>query len=236
VPFDVAKFTVVVPDVSPVRLRVIAAVCDSSSVNVAEVNCTEAADGVPVEVGVAVAVFVAVGVGVNDGVADGDWHAPLNTSENARAEPVSPPALSLMLITQLPLPLTPLSALSGLFGENVPVGNAAFVSAPHWFSNGSAAPSASSSCARLLLGHPNVDAGTPGRSYAITDVPPGAVILTAISPTHEWFIPGVVDVGSALCVPSNLNCRPDTVVTPLTGIVKFTPAAMLSGIAVAGPV
>jgi len=63
-------------------------------------------EGVPVEVTTGVEVFVDVGVPLGEpvDVAVGvpDWQEPPNTSENARAEPVSAPALSLMLITQLP--------------------------------------------------------------------------------------------------------------------------------------
>jgi hypothetical protein len=134
-------------------------------------------DGVPVAVAVAVAVDVAVGVPV--------WHAAPKTSENALAEPVSAAALSLMLITQLPFAFWPSNALNGLFGENVPVGNAV-VSVPHWFSTFGNPPSSSRTIsARLLLAHPNVDAGTPGRSNAATVVPVGEVIVTRMSPTNE---------------------------------------------------
>jgi len=57
-----------VPEVLPVRLIVITAVCDSSSVYVEELNWTE---GVPVPTGVAVPVAVAVAVEVNVFVGDG---------------------------------------------------------------------------------------------------------------------------------------------------------------------
>ena len=82
-----------------------------------------------VAVGAGVPVNVPVAVAVDVGVPDA--HALPKISENALAEPVSLPALSLMLIVQLPFGFCPSNALNGLFGENEPVGNAAFVSAPH---------------------------------------------------------------------------------------------------------
>src|SRR5262249_14485986 len=155
-------------------------------------------------------------------------HAPPNTSEKRRTEPVSAAALSLTLIVHMPSAFWPSNALSGLLGPNVPVGNALFVVVPvvsHWPSSAGKPPSSSStSCARLLLLQPTVVAGTPGRSNAETVVPPGEVIFTRMSPTHEWFIPGVVDAGSALCTPSHLKFRSLIVPTPLTGRVMFTPA------------
>ena len=84
-----------------------------------------------VAVEVLVAVKVGVGVLVDVAVPDGEAHELSITSENALAEPVSPPPLSLMLMIQLPFALWPSNALSRLFGENEPVGNAAFESTPH---------------------------------------------------------------------------------------------------------
>ncbi len=86
---------------------------------------------VAVFVGVFVDVFVGVLVGVSVGVFVGVLHALSITSENARAEPVSTAALSLMLIVQFPIGFCPSNALIALFGENVPIGNAAPVPAPH---------------------------------------------------------------------------------------------------------
>ena len=207
---------------------------------VAELNCIVVPEGVPVAVAVAVALGATVDVDV--GVALGELQAPseLKTSENALTEPVSIAALSLMLITHVPFAFCPSNALNGLFGENDPVGNALFVCVPvvlHWLSTVGSPPSSFSTiCARLLLLHPTVETGTPGLSYADTVVPPGDVIFTIMSPTHEWLMPGVVDAGSALCTPSKLKLRSDIVPTPLTGTLIVIPAAALSGIATAGPV
>jgi len=111
----------------------------------------------PVPVGVAVAVAVAVGVPV------GVTHAPPpNTSENARTVPVSPPALSLAFSIHVPFALWPSNADSGLFGENDPVNGP---TAGQKFSIDGNPPSSSSvRLNRLFVAHPNVDAGTPGRS------------------------------------------------------------------------
>ncbi len=49
-------------------------------------------------------------------------------------------------------------------------------------------------------------------------------------------MPGVVDAGFVLCVPSKIKLTSAILPTPLTGMVKFTPAALFSGIATAGPV
>ena len=60
---DVENWTVFVPVVLPVRVIVMTAVCDSSSIYEDELNCTVVA-------GVPVGVAVGVDVGVGDGVAD----------------------------------------------------------------------------------------------------------------------------------------------------------------------
>jgi hypothetical protein len=74
VPLDVAKFTITVPCVLPLRVILIAAVCDSSSIKVVAENCivigvgVGVTPGVGVTVGVGVGVTVGVGVGVGVGV------------------------------------------------------------------------------------------------------------------------------------------------------------------------
>ena len=71
-----------VPVRLPVRVIVIAATCDSSSVYVAELNWTDTTGGVPVAVAVAVAVEVAVAVGDAVGVFVGEpvGHGPASSS------------------------------------------------------------------------------------------------------------------------------------------------------------
>ena len=90
--------------------------------------------GTGVGVGVPAGVVVATGVGVAAGVGVGVGTGPVpheNTSENARTEPVSRPALSLAFSVHVPIAFWPSNADSGLFGENVPEGNAAAEFAPH---------------------------------------------------------------------------------------------------------
>ena len=224
--------TVDVPVVVPVLNRFVVNVCDSSSVNCVAEKCTFApVVGVPV--GVAVGVPVAVGVAV--GVPVGVTHAPPKISENARTEPVSPPALSLAFSVHVPFAFWPSNADRGLFGENDPVNGP---TAGQKFSIDGNPPSSSSvRLNRLFVEHPKVDAGTPGRSKNVTDVPPGDVSLKARSPTHEWLTPTVVDNGSSLgAVPPNRKLRSAILPTPATTIGILTPAGSESGISTAAPV
>ena len=113
------------------------------------------------------------------------WHE--NTSEKALTWPVSPAPLSLTFSVHVPAAAWPSKADSGLFGVNDPDGNAAALPAElHVVSMDGNPPSSSRiTCARLLLLHPNADAGTSGRSKKVTAVPAGEVSLKIRSPTHE---------------------------------------------------
>jgi len=135
----------------------------------------------------------------------------------------------------VPFALWPSNADSGLFGENDPVNGP---TAGQKFSIDGNPPSSSRvRLNKLFVAHPNVDAGTPGRSKNVTDVPPGDVRRNAMSPTHEWLTPTVVDNGSSLgAVPPNRKLRSEILPTPETTIGMFTPAGRLSGISTAGPV
>ena len=198
---------------------------------------TAVGDGLGAGVGVGVATGVGVGVGVGSGVGVGvATPQPAKTSENARTEPVSPPALSLTFSVHVPAAFCPSNADNGLFGENVPEGKAASVPAPHWFSIGGAPASSSRvNAAKLLLSHPFPVATKPGRSTITTLVLFGDLNVNFRSPTHEWLTPTVVDSGFALAVPSNLKLRSVIVQDVPTTIGMFTPATTLSAIATAGP-
>jgi hypothetical protein len=129
-----------------------------------------------------------------------------------------------------------------LFGVNEPDGNARFVSpfgpAPAQpFSTGKLASSSRVRLNRLLLLQPVKSIGTPGLSKKVTLVPCGDVRVNFRSPTQAWFMPTVVEVGSALAaVPSKRKFRSFIYPKPLTGSTTFTPAGVSSGTSTAGPV
>src|SRR6185436_8839254 len=142
---------------------------------------------------------------------------------------------------------SPSNALSGLLGEKLPVGNnnaelqAVPVGLPCVSTDGNPPSSLSVSSPRLLLLQPVVVVGTPGLSKNVTvGEPSGGVSLKTRSPTQLWFTPQSVSFTvpshTAPVSGSNLKFRSDTVPTPLTGMLIFTPAGTLSGNVTAGPV
>src|SRR5512144_3179476 len=89
VPFDVMYCTVDVWFRFPVLVTVIVAVCDSSSMYVADENCTDAVTGVPVGVGLGLTLGVGFTVGEGVGVA----HTPPASSETLSTLKFATPAV-----------------------------------------------------------------------------------------------------------------------------------------------
>jgi hypothetical protein len=77
----------------------------------------------------------------------------------------------------------------------------------------------------------------PGRSISVTVVPGGLVSFTTRSPTYVWSSPTVVAPIALLhAEPSNLKFTSVMAPDVAKGSDTLIPAAVLSGIATAGPV